>query len=111
MYYDLVEARDAQQRLDIGIVRIDQFYPLPYEALLQALQSYPAEMPMRWVQEEPENMGAWPYWKNRYCHRLVDRYPFSAVARPPSASPATGSAAAHQHEQAELISQAFEAPQ
>jgi len=110
MYYDLVEARDAQRRLDMGIVRIEQFYPLSDEALLQALQMYPSETPVRWVQEEPENMGAWPYWKNRYCQLLAGRYPLSAVARPRSASPATGSAAAHHGEQEELVSRAFELP-
>ena len=76
----------------------------------KALQDYPAETPVRWVQEEPENMGAWPFWKNRFCHRLVDRYPFSVVARTASASPATGSNAAHYREQEELIARAFKAP-
>jgi 2-oxoglutarate dehydrogenase E1 component len=108
MYYDLAEARAAEGRHDVSIVRIDQFYPLPDEALREALQIYPSEIPIRWVQEEPENMGAWPYWKNRFCNRLVGRYPFSAVVRPASASPATGSAAAHRREQEDLISRAFE---
>ena len=66
-------------------------------------EDYADETPVRWVQEEPENMGAWPYWKNRFCHRLLDRYPFSVVARTPSASPATGSTAAHHREQDQLI--------
>lgn len=108
MYYDLVEARDTRRRFDAAIVRVEQFYPLADEVLVETLQTYPAETPVRWVQEEPQNMGAWPYWKNRFCHRLLGRYPFSAVARAASASPATGSAAAHHREQEELISRAFE---
>ena len=71
---------------------------------------YAPETPVRWVQEEPENMGAWPFWKNRFCHRLVDRFPFSVVARSASASPATGSSAAHHREHEELIARAFKAP-
>ena len=91
----------------MAIVRIEQFYPLRDEVLAEALRNYTDETPVRWVQEEPENMGAWPYWKKRFCARLLDRYPFSVVARPPSASPATGSAAAHHREQDQLIDQAF----
>jgi 2-oxoglutarate dehydrogenase E1 component len=52
-------------------------------------------------------MGAWPYWKKRFCHSLLNRYPFSVVARAPSASPATGSSAAHHREQDHLIEKAF----
>lgn len=111
MYYDLVEARDTRHRFDVAVVRVEQFYPLADEVLLQALQVYPAEIPVRWIQEEPENMGAWPYWKGRYCGRLAGRHPFSVRARPASASPATGSSTSHQREQQELISRAFEPPQ
>lgn len=110
MYYDLAQAREEQRRFDISIVRVEQFYPLRDEVVLQALQIYPPETPVRWIQEEPENMGAWPYWKNRFSQRLVGRYPFSSVARTASASPATGSAAAHHYEQEEIILRAFEPP-
>ncbi len=111
MYYDLVEAREKQDRNDVAIVRVEQFYPLRDEVLLKALQDFPASTPVRWVQEEPANMGAWHYWKSRYCHRLLNRYPFSVVSRTPSASPATGSSAAHHREQEELIAQAFKVPE
>ncbi|HVT29724.1 MAG TPA: 2-oxoglutarate dehydrogenase E1 component, partial [Lacipirellulaceae bacterium] len=111
MYYDLVEAREKQGRNDVAIVRVEQFYPLRDEILSRALQDYPAGTTVRWVQEEPANMGAWHYWKSRFCHRIVDRYPFSVVSRTPSASPATGSSAAHHREQEELIAQAFKVPE
>jgi 2-oxoglutarate dehydrogenase E1 component len=106
-YYDLVKARDERSRPDVAIVRVEQFYPLEDALLSDALQNYPDDTPVRWVQEEPENMGAWPYWKKRFCQRFLGRYPFSGVARRPSASPATGSAAAHHREQEELIERAF----
>jgi 2-oxoglutarate dehydrogenase E1 component len=107
MYYDLVDARDKQKRDDVAILRVEQFYPLRPQVLSDALRSYPDETPVIWVQEEPENMGAWAYWKNRFCHRLLDRYPLSFVARTPSASPATGSNAAHYREHEDLITRAF----
>jgi 2-oxoglutarate dehydrogenase E1 component len=110
MYYDLVEAREKQGFSNVAIVCVDQYYPLRDDVFSKALQTYAAETPARWVQEEPENMGAWPYWKNRFCHRLVDRYPFAVVARSASASPATGSSAAHHREHEELIARAFQAP-
>jgi 2-oxoglutarate dehydrogenase E1 component len=107
MYYDLVEAREKQQRGDVAILRVEQYYPLRDETIAKALQDYAPETPVRWVQEEPVNMGAWPFWKNRFCHRIIDKFPFSAVARSASASPATGSSAAHHREQEELIARAF----
>jgi 2-oxoglutarate dehydrogenase E1 component len=107
MYYDLVEARAKQNRQDVAILCVDQFYPLRHQVVAQALRPYPAETPVIWVQEEPENMGAWGYWKHRYCYRLLDRYPLSFVARTPSASPATGSNAAHAREHEDLITRAF----
>jgi 2-oxoglutarate dehydrogenase E1 component len=110
MYYDLVEARQHHEHADFAILRVEQYYPVSDKVILQALQDYPAETPVRWVQEEPENMGVMPYWKTRYCYRLVDRYPLTYVARDASASPATGSAAAHHREQDLLIEDAFELP-
>jgi 2-oxoglutarate dehydrogenase E1 component len=107
MYYDLVEALDEERRTDVAIVRVEQFYPLRDEVLSRALQDYAPGTPVRWVQEEPENTGAWPFWKNRFCNRRLDRFPFSVVARTASASPATGSSAAHHREQEELIARAF----
>jgi 2-oxoglutarate dehydrogenase complex dehydrogenase (E1) component-like enzyme len=105
-----VEAREKQRFDNVAIVCVDQYYPLRNEAFSKTLQDYAAETPVRWVQEEPENMGAWPFWKNRFCHRIVDRFPFSVVARSASASPATGSSAAHKREHEELIARAFKAP-
>jgi 2-oxoglutarate dehydrogenase E1 component len=80
---------------------------LPEQQLAQALQPYAEKSPVIWVQEEPENMGAWGYWRRHVCGRILNRFPFSGVARAESASPATGSAAAHQREQHELIQAAF----
>jgi 2-oxoglutarate dehydrogenase E1 component len=111
MYYDLVEAREKQGFANVAILCIDQYYPLRDEVFSKALESYTPETPVRWIQEEPENMGAWPFWKIRFCQRLINRYPFSVEARTASASPATGSNAAHYREHEELIARAFKAPE
>jgi len=80
---------------------------LPDEAVAAALEGIPAEAPVLWVQEEPENMGGWRFMRVKWGDRLLGR-PFLGVSRPASASPATGSGAAHRLEQAELIRTAFE---
>ncbi|TWT35628.1 2-oxoglutarate dehydrogenase E1 component [Posidoniimonas corsicana] len=107
MAYDLLEAREERGRSDVAIVRVEQFYPLSDAQLADTLRPYEDGARVVWVQEEPENMGAWPYWRQRCCDRIADRFPFSCVSRESSASPATGSSAAHKDEQQELIEQAF----
>ena len=70
--------------------------------------AYPDKTPVVWVQEEPENMGAWWHMKVQVGERLLARFPFSGVYRPASASPATGSANTHKAQQQKLIAAAFE---
>ena len=89
----------------LAIVRVEQLYPLRLEQLQSALSAYHAEVPVIWVQEEPENMGAWSYMLTRFGLKL--NRPFAGIYRPESASPATGSATSHKNEQIELIEAAF----
>ncbi|MEO6601983.1 MAG: hypothetical protein ABIQ16_19040, partial [Polyangiaceae bacterium] len=63
--------------------------------------------PMVWVQDEPENMGAWRHFRARFGSMLFGRFPFSGVCRTESASPATGSHNCHKLEQQELLERAF----
>lgn len=107
VYYELLAHREEHQRDDVAIVRIEQFYPLPDHYLTNVLDLCADETPVVWVQEEPDNMGASRYWKARFGNRLFDRLPFSVVARPESASPATGSKAIHKQEQHQLLEEAF----
>lgn len=107
IYYELVDQREKLDRQDVAIMRLEQYYPFPSEMLTKALARYGHDTPVFWVQEEPRNMGAWPYLNGRFCHRLLDRWSFDAVTRPASASPATGSRAAHQMEQARIMAAAF----
>jgi 2-oxoglutarate dehydrogenase E1 component len=107
LYYELAKERDELKRQDVAIVRLEQLYPLPWSQLRAALTPYPDGTPVYWVQEEPENMGAWRFLWARFGGDLDDRLPFSGVFRRASPSPATGSASAHKLEQKELLMQAF----
>jgi 2-oxoglutarate dehydrogenase E1 component len=107
IYYELRRQREALKRDDVAIIRLEELYPLN-EALLHEVFGFYAEgTPVVWVQEEPENMGAWRYLRVQYCDKFLGRHPFSLVSRAASASPATGSASTHKREQEQIINQAF----
>lgn len=108
VYYDLIAKRRELEREDIAIVRIEQFYPFCDKSLSRALQDYDPETPITWVQDEPENMGAWWFLRVHFGNQLLGSHPLSVVCRPPSASPATGSSNSHKQEQKKLIESAFD---
>lgn len=107
VYYDLLEYREENQREDVAILRVEQFYPLDEEKLQQSLEPFEEDTPVVWVQEEPANMGAWRFWHHRFCSNIYG-HSFRVVSRPESASPATGSKETHKLEQKELLGRAFE---
>jgi 2-oxoglutarate dehydrogenase E1 component len=107
IYYELEKRREELGRHDVAIVRLEQLYPFPEAELREALAPYPKGTPAVWVQEEPENMGAWRYLLAQLGTTISDRLPLSCVSRPASASTATGSARSHKREQEKLISEAF----
>ena len=108
VYYELVAEREEQQRDDVAIVRLEQYYPLDVETLGDALATQGKKFELVWVQEEPLNQGAWPFLKLHYVDTLAERFgAVECVSRPASASPATGSAAAHKKEQAKLLADAL----
>ncbi|WP_372721471.1 2-oxoglutarate dehydrogenase E1 component [Novipirellula sp.] len=107
IYYDLLEARESREIKDVAIMRIEQLYPLQAETLTAAIDGLPAGTDIRWVQDEPTNMGAWPYIKLNFGDMVAEKHKFTVISRDESASPSTGSMAAHKIEQAELIDAAF----
>jgi 2-oxoglutarate dehydrogenase E1 component len=107
IYYELEQQRDKSGRRDVAILRIEQLYPLPQEMLRSVLASCPDGTPVVWVQEEPENMGAWRYLRVKFGEKLFNRLPFSVISRSESASPATGSGSSHKQEQKQLLAGAF----
>jgi 2-oxoglutarate dehydrogenase complex dehydrogenase (E1) component-like enzyme len=76
-------------------------------ALAEALDRYRSGTPVFWVQEEPINMGAACFLSLHFGAEIFNRHPLSTVARPLSASPATGSASRHKEQQAKLLAEAF----
>ncbi|HEY0971211.1 MAG TPA: 2-oxoglutarate dehydrogenase E1 component [Gemmatimonadales bacterium] len=104
VYYDIVKERgDAP----VAVVRVEELYPWPHEELARVLDGYPNVAEVLWVQEEPQNMGAWSYAAPRLTAvtgtELAPRY----VGRPERASPAEGYLGAHQTEQARIVSEAL----
>lgn len=110
VYYDLLASREKRKKTGVGvaIMRLEQLYPLSVEELFEAMGELPEGSEVVWVQEEPTNMGAWPYVKLKFGDELGKKYQLKRVTRVESASPSTGSMAAHKLEQAELINEAFE---
>src|SRR5208282_3748670 len=92
--------------LRTAIVFLEQMYPFPEAELTAELQRHSAARDIVWVQEEPANMGALSYMLPRLKHITDDR-PVHSVKRSASASPATGSAKAHEVEQKTLLALAF----
>ena len=88
-------------------VRLEQLYPLSEAELLEALGGLQDGKELFWVQEEPTNMGAWPYFKLIFGDLLSAKFDLQRISRVESASPSTGSMATHRLEQAELIEAAF----
>jgi 2-oxoglutarate dehydrogenase E1 component len=98
--------RDQSELKTVAIIRVEQLYPWPRVAIDEALSQYPNLHEIVWLQEEPENMGAWPF-VHQQMHSQFRGVNVSHVARAESASPATGSSLIHIAEQADLLTRAF----
>ena len=83
------------------MLRVEQLYPFKEDQLRQLLDGYTAAEQVAWVQEEPENMGAWGFLRPRLT-RLLGKEPLY-IGRPASAATAVGSHRRHQQEQEELV--------
>jgi multifunctional 2-oxoglutarate metabolism enzyme len=101
------EAHRDEIGAPVAIARIEQIYPWPFAGIAQVVQRYPNAREIVWLQEEPENMGAWNTMKGNLFKAHGDTHEILRVSRRESASPASGSAAVHKQEQAELMSNAF----
>jgi 2-oxoglutarate dehydrogenase E1 component len=104
VYYDLLAERNRRGATDVAIVRMERLYPIPFRTLPEEVNRYP-RAEVVWVQEEPENQGAWYFMAMnlpRYLRRDI-----RAVTRRASSSPAVGSHHRHEEEQKALVEQAF----
>jgi len=106
VYVDLAGSDRRAAARDIAICRVEQLYPVPSQALRSMLAQYSSAAEVVWMQEEPENMGAWDFIRP-HLQEAADGRPVRVIARPRSASPAEGSAARHGRQQQLLIDAAF----
>jgi 2-oxoglutarate dehydrogenase E1 component len=104
--HEAIAKRDAITAHHVAIVRVEQLYPWPTAEIERVLASYPNLAEVLWLQEEPENMGSWPFVHLR-MHDEFRGLSVSHVARAESASPATGSSLVHAAEQADLLARAL----
>jgi 2-oxoglutarate dehydrogenase E1 component len=109
IYIDLVTSDLRKENPDDAIVRVEQLYPFPNQALEEVLEVYPRLHRVIWVQEEPFNMGAWDFLRPRLRQLLIHHnLQLNYVGRPESSSPAEGSSTLYRINQQALIEQAFE---
>ena len=102
IYFDLLHEQKKSKRKDVAIIRIEQLFPFPEIQIREIRKKYGQDAKVLWVQEEPENMGAWTYILRKYRTNVDE-----GVFRPPSASPATGFSRIHHEEQQEIVTKAF----
>lgn len=107
IYADLMTSSLRKENPDDAIARVEQLYPFPKEELKELIKGYPSLERVIWVQEEPNNMGAWHFVRNRLRELIGEKIPLHYVGRPKSSSPAEGSTTAYRINQQELIQQAF----
>lgn len=107
IYYDLAKERKRREKIGYVFIRIEQIYPFNKEKLKELIKSYKGFKSCFWVQEEPENMGAWFFVQTLLQDCLGDETKIKYLGRKASASPAVGSFTQHQKEYAALMNKVF----
>lgn len=102
IYYDLLAEKEARKDTVTALIRLEQLYPFPKKQVKEILLKYKSAKSWFWVQEEPENMGAWSY-----LLRTFKDVPLKCIARPESASPASGSKKVSEKQQKDIVEKAF----
>ncbi|WP_411831921.1 2-oxoglutarate dehydrogenase E1 component [Pseudoxanthomonas mexicana] len=107
VYYDLLEDATKRGQDDVALVRVEQLYPFPREALAAELKRYGKAADVVWCQEEPQNQGAWYQIKHHLQFCLQPGQSLYYAGRSRSPSPAAGHFAEHVEEQLKLIAEAL----
>jgi len=108
IYYELLEKQQADKVKHVALVRVEQLYPTPVDQMEAIKKKYKNADEIFWVQEEPENMGAWPYlFRRLYKTELKG---IDVISRKESSSTATGFAKQHANQQAYILAKALELP-
>jgi 2-oxoglutarate dehydrogenase E1 component len=106
IYYELLEKQQKEAIKDVAIVRVEQLYPTPLAQMETVYKGYKNATEAVWVQEEPENMGAWPYLLRKTRKTVFSD--IEVISRKESSSTATGYAKQHADQQAFILAKAFE---
>ena len=102
IYYDLLGEREKRGVENIAFIRMEQLYPVPYDALDVVLEKYKKVKKSYWVQEEPENMGPWSFILRRFPKVTLE-----LISRKSSAAAATGSSKRHAKRYVALMDEVF----
>ena len=105
IYYQLLQRREELNLSNKAIFRLEQFYPFPEKQIRANLKPYKKAKVFSWVQEEPENMGAWFFVRDRL--EKITGKKLRYVGRKPSASPATGFPAIYKKQQEAISTEAL----
>ncbi len=108
VYYDLLDARDKAKLSHISINRVEQLYPFPSEKFKSIVSGYKSAKEIIWVQEEPQNQGAWNFVRDEMDEVLGKPGSVKYIGRKKSASPAAGHLKVHMKEQEELVKLAIQ---
>jgi len=108
IFYELFQNRNDLGKTDVAVVRLEQFYPFPESQLKEIFQKYRQAKKWFWVQEEPQNMGAWQFVQSRL--NAVSRKSFKYIGRKASSSPASGFPGLAKLEQQAIIAKALGPP-
>lgn len=106
---DLLASEKRKQAEDVAIVRVEMLYPFPEDELRKVLANYPNLREVAWVQEEPQNMGAWTYMSSQLSAMLDSAIELNVIARTARSSPATGFSDLFQSEQEYIVQEALHA--
>jgi 2-oxoglutarate dehydrogenase E1 component len=107
IYYDIQGHEERARTSAVAVARIEQLYPFPVEPAAALTASYPNLRELVWVQEEPQNMGAWRTIRHRLEAAAPDNVPVLYAGRPWRASPSEGYPTAHRLEQDRIVRQAL----
>jgi 2-oxoglutarate dehydrogenase E1 component len=102
LYYDLEKYQVENGITEIAVVRMEQIHPIPVKEISEILKKYKNSDELLWVQDEPENMGAWPF-----INRKLGHLGFKLVSRRESASPAVGLMEKHKNGLENILKSAF----